>query len=173
MRKNFRLSWLLLPFLWLCLGSWSMNYAQLSLINNNGGFDSNLPSYWTIGNMPSGATLTWAADQSYSMGHSLKIVKPAATTDSAAWVSTNMCDLWSPQNTAGVDILLGANVMTSGVNTNPTSFDQRWYVAYTFYDSAGNKMGSTVLPINQTVASSTGFVADTNAIGQTILPKAS
>ena len=173
MKKNVRLYWLLLPILWLCLGSWNVSYAQLSQINDNGGFESNLPSYWTIGNMPGGTTVTWATDQSRSMGHSLEIIKSAVTTDSAAWVSTNMCDLWSPQNPANVDILVGAYVKTSGVNTNPTSFDQRWYVAYTFYDSAGTLIGSTVLPIDQTVASSSGFVADTNGIGQTILPRAS
>ncbi len=170
MRKSVRLCWSVLPLLWLFIGAWNYSYAQ-SLINQVGGFESNLPSYWTIANMPTGTTITWASDQSRNMGHSLKIVKPAATSDSAAWVSTNMCDIWSPQNGANVDILLGAYVMTSGVNTNPTSFDQMWYVAYTFYDSAGTFIKTTMLPINQTVASSGAFVADTNGVGQTILSK--
>jgi hypothetical protein len=170
MRKNVRLYWLLLPFLWLCLGLWNVNYAQLSQINDNGGFESSLPSYWTIGNAPSGATLTWATDQFRSMGHSLEIVKPVTTADSAAWVSTNMCDLWSPRNYANVDILLGGWVKTSGVNVNPTTDDQKWYISYSFYDSAGGLIGTIKLPINQTVATSTGWVADTDAIGF-ILPQ--
>ena len=171
MRKNVRLYWLLLPLLWLCLGSWNVNYAQLSQINNNGGFESQLPSYWTIGNMPSGTTLSWATDQFRSMGHSLKIVKPATTSDSAAWVSTNMCDLWSQRHYANVDILLGAWIKTSGVNVNPTTDDQKWYVSYSFYDSAGGLIGTTKLPIDQSVATSTGWLADTSAIGQVILPQ--
>jgi len=82
-----------------------------------------------------------------------------------------MCDIWSPQILKNIDINVGAYVKTSGVNTAPTANDQRWYVAYTFYDSAGVLIGQTKLPINQTVATSIGWVADTNAVGQTILPK--
>jgi hypothetical protein len=107
------------------------------------------------------------------MGHSLKIEKPTVTADSAAWISGNMCDFWSPQHYPNVDILLGAYVKTAGVNTNPTTLDQKWYICYTFYDSAGSLIGSTLLPIDQSVASSSGFEADTSAIGQIVLPVAS
>ena len=139
-------------------------------IANVGGFESSLPAFWTKGNEPSGATLTWATDQFLSMGHSLKIEK-TATGDSAAWISKNMADLWSPTISKNVDILLGAYVKTQGVNTNPTTADQKWYISYTFYDSSGNLMGETKLPINQTQASSSGWMADTNAVGQTVLPR--
>ncbi|MHB8338367.1 MAG: hypothetical protein ACYDEE_13220, partial [Ignavibacteriaceae bacterium] len=146
-------------------------YAQeINTFNTIGGFESSLPSYWSMGNQPSGSTLTWATDQYRSMGHSLKITK-TATSDTAAWVSDNMADIWSQVNNANVDIFLGAYIKTQGVNTNPTSDDQRWYVAYTFYDSAGALIGQTKLPIDQSVATSTGWMADTNAPGQTILPK--
>jgi hypothetical protein len=124
-----------------------------------------------MGGQPSGATLSWATDQFRSLGHSLKIVKPGATADSASWISQNMCDIWSSTNPKNVDILLGAYVMTQGVNTNPTTNDQRWYVAYDFWDSAGVFIGETKLPLNQSVASSTGWVADTNIIGATVLPR--
>ena len=97
-----------------------------------GGFEGSLPSYWNIGNQPSGATLSWATDQSRSMGHSLKIVKPSATADSAAWISDNMCDIWSPQHSKNVDIFLGAYVRTQGVNTAPATEDAKWYISYTF-----------------------------------------
>jgi hypothetical protein len=144
--------------------------AQTQNLWNIGGFESSLPSFWKIGSQPGGATLTWATDSSRSMGHSLKITK-SATSDSAAWISDNMCDIWSATNSKNVDILVGAYIKTSGVNTNPTTEDQKWYIAYTFYDSAGALIGQTKLPIDQTVARSNGFVADTNQIGQTSLPK--
>lgn len=144
--------------------------AQLTL-PAIGGFEGSLPSYWGIASQPSGTQLMWATDAWRSLGHSLKITKPAATADSAAWISGNMCDIWSPQHLKNVDILLGAYVMTQGVNTNPTTQDQMWYIAYDFWDSAGAFIGETMLPINQSVASSGGFVADTNVSGQTILPK--
>ncbi|HUI11313.1 MAG TPA: hypothetical protein VL221_13365, partial [Bacteroidota bacterium] len=146
-------------------------FAQGQDLPSISSFEGALPAYWTIGNQPAGATLTWATDQSHSMGHSLKITK-STTSDTAAWISTNMCDIWSPNVPKNVDILLGAYVMTSGVNTNPATNDAKWYVAYDFYDTLGAFIGETKLPVNQTVATSTGWVADTNIAGQTVLPKA-
>ena len=159
----------LLLFMAILLWSFSYTNAQNKL-DAVGGFEGNTPAYWQVGSQPSGATVSWATDQFRSMGHSLKIDK-SATSDSASWISDNMCDLWAYTITKNVDILLGAYVKTQGVNTNPTSEDQKWYVAYTFYDSAGNFMGETKLPIDQSQASSTGWMADTNAVGETILPK--
>ena len=144
--------------------------AQTTNLWTIGGLEGTTPSFWNIGSQPGGATLTWATDQYQSMGHSLKITK-SVTSDSAAWVSDNMCDIWSPQIGKNVDILLGAYVKTSGVNTSPTTDDQKWYVAYTFYDSAGALIGKTKLPIDQSVATSSGWIADTNQVGETILPK--
>ncbi|MCX6173157.1 MAG: hypothetical protein NTZ27_00170, partial [Ignavibacteriales bacterium] len=60
-------------------------------INSIGSFESDLPSYWTKGTEPAGATLTWASDQSRSLGKSLKITK-SATSDVAMWQSENMAD---------------------------------------------------------------------------------
>ena len=105
------------------------------------------------------------------MSYSLKIDKPAATTDSAAWVSENMANIWSPTFNKNVDILLGAYVKTSNVNTNPANDDARWFIVYTFYDSAGALLNETRLPIDQSVATSTGWVADTNQVGETLLAK--
>jgi FlgD Ig-like domain len=171
MRKSARQVVLMLSFLWLFIGMWSIIYAQAPGINDIGGFEGNLPSFWTMGNQPAGVTLSWATDQYRTMGHSLKIVKPTATSDSAAWVSTNMCNVWSEKHPQFVDIMLGAYVKTEGVNTNPASDDQKWYIAYTFYDTLGYPMRVTKLPINQSVTSSTGFVADTNGVGESTLPK--
>ncbi len=135
------------------------------------GFEGTTPAFWNIGSQPSGATLTWATDQYVSMGRSIKIEK-SATSDSAAWVSDNMCDIWSPTVSPNVDLLFGAWVKTENVNTNPTSDDQRWYIAYSFYDSAGTLIGTTKLPIDQSQASSTNWMADTTAVGQVSLPVA-
>jgi hypothetical protein len=145
-----------------------VNVPQLSAI---GGFEGTLPSFWNIGNQPTNSTLTWATDQFRSLGHSLKITK-TATSDTAAWVSSNMCDIWSPTVPANVDILLGAYVMTSGVNTNPTADSAKWYIAYSFYDSAQTLIGVVKLPIKQTVATSSSWVADTNGVGTASLPRA-
>ncbi len=149
----------------------SMQAASQSLdMYTIGGFEGSLPSYWNIGNQPTNSTLTWATDQFRSLGHSLKITK-TATSDTAAWVSSNMCDIWSPTVPANVDILLGAYVKTSGVNVSPTTNDQMWYVAYSFYDSAGTLIGVVKLPISQTTATSSGWVADTNGVGIASLPR--
>ncbi|HTY38244.1 MAG TPA: hypothetical protein VMH23_14095, partial [Bacteroidota bacterium] len=96
------------------------------------GFEGTQPAYWNPVST-AGATLSWAIDQSHSMGHSLKIAKAAATADSAAWISDNMCDIWSPVNNKNVDIFLGAYVRTLGVNTNPATNDAKWYIAYDFW----------------------------------------
>jgi len=166
MNSYFRSLWLTVA---LVFASHAM-MAQSSDLWSIGGFEATTPSYWNMGNQPAGATLSWATDQFRSLGHSLKMTK-TATSDTAAWVSDNMCDIWSPQILHNVDILLGAYVKTSGVNTSPSTNDQRWYIAYTFYDSAGAFIGQTKLPIDQSSATSSGWVADTNAVGQTILPK--
>ena len=139
-------------------------------IESFGGFEAPLPSYWQKGNEPAGATLTWATDQSRSMGHSLKITK-SATSAAAMWQSENMADFWSPQHLANVDMKVGAYVRTENVNTNPADSSETWYISYAFYDSLGALIGETKLPIDQSVPTSSGWVADTNAVGQTILPK--
>ncbi len=135
-----------------------------------GGFEGTMPAYWGVGNQPSGATLSWATDQFRSMGHSLKIAKASATSDSAAWISNNMCDIWSPTILPNVDILLGAYVMTQGVNTSPATDDAKWYVAYDFWDRMGNFITETKLPVDQSTATSSGWIADTNNPLTTILP---
>jgi len=139
-------------------------------INAIGSFEQTLPSYWNKGTEPSGATLTWATDQFRSMGKSLKIEK-TATADSAMWESDNMVDLWSERHFANVDINLGMYYMTSGVNTNPVSDDEKWYVTYSFYDSVGAIIGVKKFELDQSVASSGGWIADTTAIGEVILPE--
>jgi len=145
--------------------------VKAQTVTELGGFETDMPSYWTKGTEPSGTKLEWATDQSRNLGRSLKITKSSTTSDVASWVSENMVDFWSQRHYANVDMKIGAYVKTLGVNTNPANDDAKWYISYTFYDSTGTLIGETKLPINQTTANSTGWIADTNAVGQTILPK--
>ncbi len=138
-------------------------------ITEIGGFEGTLPAFWNMGNT-GGATLSWATDQHRSGLRSMKIEK-ATTGDSSAWVSDNMCDIWSPTHSKNVDIFLGAWVRTEGVNVNPATEDAKWYMAWEFYDDLGAPIGTFQLPIPQSVASTGAFVADTNSPGDVILPK--
>jgi hypothetical protein len=122
--------WGILPILFLILFIPANVNAQLSSI---GGFEGDMPSYWTKGAEPSGSTLEWATDQFHSLGKSLKITK-GVTTEAAVWESDNVADFWSPQHLANVDIKLGAFVRTEGVNTSPATEDEKWKVSYSFYD---------------------------------------
>ena len=139
-------------------------------ISEIGSFEQTDPSYWNKASEPSGATLTWATDQYLSLGKSLKIEK-GVTTEAAMWESDNMCDIWSPVHNKDVDIKIGAWIKTEGVNTNPANDDQRWYVSFSFTDESGVLMGEVKLPIDQSVATSSGWVADTNGVGDLILPR--
>lgn len=153
------------------LGSFLEIHAQISQIQQNGSFEGTLPSYWMKGKA-TGGTLDWATDQFRSKNHSLKITKAATTTDSVYWISENMNDLWAPKLLKDIDLKLGAFVMTQNVNVSPgTDSTKMWWISYLFYDSTGAKIGEIKLPIDQTKASSTGWVADTNAAGSSILPR--
>jgi hypothetical protein len=139
-------------------------------VNIVGSFEQELPSYWMKGNEPAGATLSWATDQSKSMGRSLKIEK-TGVGEAAYWESENMADLWAPFHNKDVDIFLGAYVKTNGVNINPATDDDKWYLEYSFYGKSGNEIGKIKLPIDQSTSTSAGWVADTNDVGSVILPE--
>ena len=139
-------------------------------INEFGSFEQGLPSYWTKGSEPGGATLSWATDQSISMGKSLKITK-TATSEAAMWESENMCDNWSEKHFKDVDIDMGMNYMTSGVNTNPTTEDQKWFVSYSFYRENGTLIGEKKFELDQSVATSTGWLSARTTVGEISLPE--
>ena len=141
-------------------------------MNEIGSFEQTDPSYWHKAGEPGGATLTWASDEYVTLGKSLKITKET-TGDAAYWESDNMCDIWSPTHSADVDIKIGALIKTDGVNTNPTTEDEMWYISYTFVGESGNLIGEVKLPIDQSVATSSGWVADTNDVGSLILSEPS
>ncbi len=139
-------------------------------VNGVGSFEQDLPSYWTIGSPEGEGTLSWANDEFRSMGRSLKIEK-GVTTEAAMWESDNMVDLWSDRHFKDVDIKFGMYYMTSGVNTNPTTEDEKWYVTFTFYREDATVIGETKFELDQSVASTGGWVADTTDIGDVILPE--
>ena len=139
-------------------------------IDGIGSFEQDLPSYWTKGAEPSGATLSWATDEFRSMGKTLKIEK-GTTSEAAMWESENMVDMWSEKHRASADIKFGMYYMTSGVNTNPANDDEKWKVSFTFQDSAGGEIGVITFDIDQSVPSTTGWVADTTDIGFFSLPE--
>ncbi len=82
-----------------------------------------------------------------------------------------MCDLWSEKHFANVDIFMGMYYKTSGININPANDDQKWYVTFTFYRENGTVIGEKKFELDQSVASTTGWVADTTAIGEISLPE--
>ena len=139
-------------------------------INEFGSFEQQLPSYWTKGAVPGGATLTWATDESHSMGRSLKITK-TTTSEAAMWESENMVDLWSERHFKDVDIDMGMYYKTSGVNVNPTTDDQKWYVSYSFYREDGSLIGEKKFELDQSVASTTGWTLAETAVGEISLPE--
>ncbi|GBD92266.1 flagellar basal body rod modification protein [bacterium BMS3Abin04] len=165
-QKFIRLTYL---FFVISIFGFAQLYAQVS-INKIGDFEGNLPSYWQKGSEPNGSQLEWSTTESRSMGRSLMITK-GVTDTAAVWESENMADFWSPQHYKDVDIFVGAWIKTEGINTNPATEDEKWTISYTFYDSTGTLIGVTELPIDQSTSSSGAFYADTNAVGQTILPK--
>ncbi len=133
-----------------------------------GSFEQEDPSYWH--KVENGGTLSWASDEYVTLGKSLKITK-GSTSSASMWESENMCDIWSPNHYKDVDIKLGFSYKSSGVNTNPTTDDEKWYVVYEFYDETDAFIGDQKIYIDQSVASSEGWVVDTNGVGETILPK--
>ena len=62
--------------------------------------------------------------------------------------------------------------MTSGVNTNPATEDEKWYVSYYILRFSWQLLiGETVIDLDQSTASTGGWVADTNDVGEIILPE--
>ncbi len=141
-----------------------------SNINTVGSFEQDLPSYWTIGSPEGVGTLSWAKDEFRSMGRSLKIEK-GTTSEAAMWESENMADLWSDKHFKDVDLFMGVYYKTSGVNTNPATEDEKWYISYSFYREDASLIGEWKAEVDQTVATSAGWIADTTAVGELSLPE--
>lgn len=146
-------------------------FGQSTNLLPNGSFESGKPSYWTAEPGISGATLTWATDQSRTPPRSLKIVK-TGTVGMARWISGNQVRYWVDKISKDVDIKVGAWVKTSGVNTSPPTDAARWQLKFWFYDTLGVLIGGApfALNIDQSVGTKDWY-ADTNAVASLILPK--
>ncbi|MCA9380803.1 T9SS type A sorting domain-containing protein, partial [Candidatus Dojkabacteria bacterium] len=83
----------------------------------------------------------------------------------------NMVDLWSDRHFKDVDIKMGVSYKTSGVNVNPTTDDQKWWVSYSFYREDGSMIGEKKFELDQTTASTSGWIEDTTTVGEIILPE--
>jgi len=139
-------------------------------VNTIGSFEQELPAYWTKGSEPSGSSLSWAKDEFMSMGRSLKINK-SATSEAAMWESENMVDLWSERHFKDVDIQMGFSYKTMDVNTNPSNDDSKWFASYTFYREDGSVIGEWKKEIDQSVASSAGWITEETTVGEISLPE--
>ncbi len=117
----------------------SIVLSQYVNVLRNGGFESDRPALFSSHGV-SGATLSWAVDESRSAAYSLKISKQA-TSEAVYWFSDNMCTYWAPFIFPGKELVMGGYVKTSGVNTNPRSDDQRFYIEFSFYDRQNNLIG--------------------------------
>ncbi len=168
MKKTTLCNWMSFSFIPILLLFFSSTLFGQSGINKVGSFEQGDPSYWH--KVENGGTLSWASDEYVTLGKSLKITK-GSTSSASMWESENMCDIWSPNHYKDVDIKLGFSYKSSGVNTNPTTDDEKWYVVYEFYDETDTFIGDQKIYIDQSVASSDGWVVDTNGVGETILPK--
>ncbi|MBU2494486.1 MAG: hypothetical protein KJ571_17825, partial [Bacteroidetes bacterium] len=111
MSKIFKIKNLWMGFFIVLLSASIFPLFAQSGINEYGSFEQDLPSYWTKGSEPGGATLTWAKDEFVSMGRSLKIEKNT-TSEAAMWESENMVDLWSDRHFKDVDIKMGVSYKT-------------------------------------------------------------
>ncbi len=122
------------------------------------------PAFWNRVNDNDGTYAIWASDtaahdpwnDALPSDHSFKITKSAATSDVVGWKSVNNANLyWNHANTTdGANKLYNVSfcVKTEGVNTNPTTDEQKIYVRYTFY-SGGSLIAEKVVPVDQSVAS--------------------
>ncbi len=122
------------------------------------------PGFWNRVNDPNETYAIWATDtaaynpwnDTLPSVHSFKITKSQATSDVVGWKSVNNANLyWNHANTTdGSNKLYNVSfyVKTEGVNTNPTSDDQKIYVRYSFYNG-GNLIAEKIVDVDQTVAS--------------------
>ena len=125
--------------------------AQVNIIKN-GGFEDARPALFSAVGTDV-ATLEWATDASRSPEYSLKISKQVTSKD-VYWESSNMCTYWAPKVFANKELVMGGYVKTQGVNVNPQTDDERFYIEFSFYDSSGNLIGGQPVKVYVPQASS-------------------
>ncbi len=131
----------------------------------NGGFEAEVPAYWT----PTGAGAEWTSEASRTPSYSLKLSGAGA----ASWAQEEAVRNWTNRIVGNQEIVVGAWVQTDGVNTNPASDAEKFQLAFEFFGSDGADLlgGPLVIDLPQAEASTDGWVKiDNTALGALSLP---
>ena len=133
----------------------------------NGGFESEVPAYWT----PEGAGAEWSTDQSRTPNYSLKL----SGSGTSSWAMLEAVRNWVPGIPAGgtPELIIGGWVYVEGVNTDPSGDAEKFQLVYEFNDSDGNNVlgEPVVLDVPQGAASSDGWVElNSESLGAITLP---
>lgn len=120
----------------------------------NGGFEGDTPNYFTTGGTSTTADISWSTAESRTGGHSLKISK-TSSDGTASWLSDDLYRYWSVFVGQNVGMEVGAWVKLDGVNTNPSSDDEKIQVIFNFLDENGDDLlgAPYVIDVPQTSAS--------------------
>ena len=132
----------------ICLG---FVFAEDNLLINPG-MEDQTPAFWTPLNGVFGTDVgVTASDMAYSGFHSFMITKAAATTDVVGWVSDNNANLyWN--NAAASTYNISGWVKLAGVNTAPTTDDEKIGLVFEFLDESGGELVTEFLWADQSAA---------------------
>jgi len=128
-------------------------FGQQNIIIN-GDLETAEPFFWHPMNAGDGnSVLTWTDLESYQDFRSLKIFKPNVSSAAVGWISENNAQVYWNQMTDDVTYNLWGNIKTLGVNTSPTTDDERVGLLYKFFDASKALIAEKFVPADQSVAS--------------------
>ncbi|MBN2089197.1 hypothetical protein JW964_06275 [candidate division KSB1 bacterium] len=120
----------------------------------NGDLENVAPNFWMSVNDNLGGSLTlWDLENGHNSTRSVKVMKPAATSDMVGWKSVNNADLY--WNNAAADRLYNLSfwAKTENVNTNPATDDAKIGALFVF-KAGGTLLGEQFIEVDQSKASS-------------------
>ncbi|MEX0720892.1 MAG: T9SS type A sorting domain-containing protein [Balneolaceae bacterium] len=140
---------------------------DLDALLSNGGFETDVPAYWS----PEGDGAEWSTEQSRTPNYSLKL----SGSEASAWTQAEAVRNWVPGIPAGdnPELIIGGWVYVEGVNTSPASDAEKFQLVYEFKDSEGNDVlgDPVVLDVPQDAADSDGWVElSSESLGAITLP---
>ncbi len=118
----------------------------------NGDLEHVAPNFWMSVNDNMGGSLTpWDLENGHNSMRSLKVVKPATTSEHVGWISANNADLY--WNNAAADRLYNLSfwAKTQGVNTNPATDDAKIGASFVF-KAGGTLLGEQFVEVDQSMA---------------------
>ncbi len=145
----------------------ALSQAESVNLLSNGGFESEVPAYWT----PEGAGAEWSSERYRTESYSLKLSGSGA----ASWAQNEAVRNW----VAGIpasgtpEIIVGGWVYAEGVNTAPSGDDEKFQLVYEFFDADGNDVlgAPVVMDVPQDQASTDGWVElNSTSLGAITLP---